>query len=183
MGFIIYCGKYSICIWSFITKHKWTLYMLIQAPFPYRTREVIYKLMIYIFQVCEHQTLTLTNLCLKPDHSFYTCLLTTISLEIILIWDISQCRLIYWSTGTNVSEKLAASVLHCRWRPGSSKMVIPIHQCMQHQIFINTVVRTSNLVHYKCLKISASMTQYSAILLKNIYENKMSAILNKEMVS
>lgn len=78
----------------------------------------------------------------------------------------SQCRLIYWSTGTNVSEELTASILHWRWRPGSSKMVIPIYQCIQHQIFINTAVRTSNLAHYKCLKISASMTQYPAIFLK-----------------
>jgi len=54
---------------------------------------------------------------------FHLSLLTTISLEIILIWDMSQCRLIYWSTGTNVSEELAASILHWRWRPRSSKMV------------------------------------------------------------
>jgi len=110
-------------------------------------------------------------------------LLTTISLEIILIWDMSQCRLIYWSTGTNLSEELAASILHWRWRPGSSKMVILIHQCIHHQIFINTAVRTSNLAHYRCLKISASMTQYPATLLKNNYDNTKSAIPNKEMVS
>jgi len=114
------------------------------------------------------------------SHFSHLSLLATISLEIILIWDMSQCRLIYWSTGP---EELAVSLLHWRWRPGSSKMVILIHKRILHQIFINTTVRTSKIAHYGRLKISASMTQYPATLLKNNYDNTKSAILNKEMAS